>query len=62
MLIQTNGKELVTPIFNSIATKFASDDKTVVRAKAKKVSIHKPKPPKIKVKSVSVRNRKYGRN
>ena len=62
MLIQSNGKELISPIFNSVTTKFSSEDSVVVKARAKKVSSHKPKPPKIKVKSVSVRNRKNGRD
>ncbi len=62
MLVQSNGKELISPIFNSVTTRFSSEDKVVVKASAKKVSSHKPKPPKIKVKSVSVRNRKNGRD
>ena len=62
MLIQSNGKELVSPIFNSITATFSTDDETVIKAKAKKISYHKPKPPKINVKSILVRNRKNERN
>lgn len=62
MLIQSNGKELITPIFNSITMTFSSGDETVIRARAKKVSSHKPPTPKIKIKSVLVRNRKNERD
>ena len=62
MLIQTNGKEIVTPILNSVTRKFLPIEAMVVKARTKKITSSKPKPPVIKVNSVLVRNKNNGRN
>ena len=62
MLIHTNGKEIATPIFNSVARKFSSENDILVKAKTKKITINKPRPALVKVNSVLVRNKKNERN
>ena len=62
MLIQANGKELIKPIFNTVTKQFRTQSLVKVAAVAKSATYRQPKKPTITVSTVSVRNKKNGRN